>query len=164
MRNTLIIISFSIFATGCSGYVDDWPKLNDPLPDASERERIFTVADVKISSESMIDSPSLDLLTHQDRSAAIFINIKSAWVNFETALKAISTEDDTDDRLIAWSGSQLALSRVSAEINRLRNLIAVEVMPTSSEAESYGDDLKARLAENGDLIRAAKDKIESIKR
>ncbi len=163
MRKTLKVIIFSIALTGCSGYGGLWPKLNDPLPDASERSRIYDSTPMFDAPSATIESESVALADHKSRQNVIITDIEKAWLDFDNKIKTINSEADRDDKHIAWSGSQLALSRVSDEINKLRALASLPVSEKSVEADNHITALGAKLNSYDLRLDAAKENIASIR-
>ena len=156
MRKTLKTIIFSMALAGCSGYGGPWPKLTDPLPDASERSRINDSRPIDVAPSALEESESIDLALHKSRQNTITADIEKAWVTFDNKIKSIKGETDRDDKHIAWSGSQLALSRVSDEINKLRALASLPITEKSVEANNHLNSLSVKLNSHDQRLDAAK--------
>lgn len=163
MRNYLKILCFTAFLGGCSGYGGEWPSLSDPLPDESERERIFATADVKVGPESYAESETMNLASHETKQNSIAKEIANAIQEFNETFKSITEETDPEDRLIAWTGSQLALSRASATINRLRDLLNTSIEPASAESENYLKGLERAIGVYDHDLAKAKAALEAAK-
>lgn len=163
MRKTLKTIILSMALAGCSGYGGEWPKLNDPLPDASERHRVNDSRPMLTAPGATIESENIDLAHHKSRQNAITVGVEKAWQNFNSKIKAINNEADRDDKHIAWSGSQLALSRVSDEINKLRALVSLSITEKSVEADTYLNTIRAKLNDYDQRLDAAKKNIASLR-
>lgn len=163
MRKTLKTMIFSMALAGCSGYGGEWPRLNDPLPDASERSRINDSAPMLTAPSASIESESIDLAHHKNRQNTIVAEIEKAWQNFDSKIETIKNETDRDDKHIAWSGSQLALSRVSDHINTLRALGAVPIAPKSVGSDNHIKALRVKLNSYSQRLNAAKDTIANLR-
>lgn len=163
MRKTLKTIIFSIALAGCSGYGGEWPKLNDPLPDASERNRVNDGAPMLSAPNAPIESESIDLAHHKSRQNVIVAEIEKAWQAFDSKIEALKGEMDRDDKHIAWSGSQLALSRVSDEINTLRALGSLPITEKSVEADTHLNILRVKLNSYDQRLDAAKANIATLR-
>ena len=163
MHNTLKILAITLMLAGCSGYGDPWPKLNDPLPDPDERKLVRATADVKITPHTNIESKEMGFSAHRGQSLKIIKDIDAAWQVFHQGLENIAAENDPEDKRIAWTGTQLALSRVSAEVNRLRDLSEIPVEPDVTGDPDYMDSLKEKITRYDHALRDAKDKVRAQK-
>ena len=163
MHKALKIITFTLFLTSCSGYGGVWPKLNDPLPNASDRSRVSEAPHIEITQPGEIESESVSLSLHKSRSDVIFTDIEKEWEDFDSKLNAIKNETERDDKLIAWSGSQFTLSRISDEINKLRIWIEMPIAEPSSDVENYVKSIEARLAKHNQRLATAKETITALK-
>lgn len=163
MRKTLKTIILSMALAGCSGYGGPWPKLNDPLPDASERSRVNDSTPMLMAPNATIESKSIDLALHKSRQNLIATDIEKAWQDFDSKIKTIKDEADRDDKHIAWSGSQLALSRVSDEINKLRTLISLPITEKSVDGDNHLKALRVKLNSYDQRLNAAKKNIAALR-
>jgi hypothetical protein len=163
MRKRLKLIIFTLFITGCSGYGGEWPKLNDPLPDPKDRDRIHITSDIEVAPYEQIEYEAITLVEHKSRHTVIIADIEEAWQDFDTKINSITIETDPEDKIIAWSGSQLSLSRVSAEINNLRNLMEQPIIETSENSDLYIESLKTHLTTNDRRLITAKGNIAALK-
>lgn len=163
MHNTLKTLTLTLLLASCSGYGGIWPKLNDPLPDASERNRIRATPDTKIAPYEALESEAIDLALHKSRHNVIVADIAKAWSVFDDKMNSIENELDHEDKLIAWTGSQLALSRVSAEINKLRNLADQPIVAPSESAEIYLKSIATNLAKYDQRLNIEKENIAAKK-
>ena len=163
MRKTLKTIIFSMTLAGCSGYGGEWPKLNDPLPDASERSRVNDSWSIDAAPSALEESKSIDLALHKSRQNIITADIEKAWQTFDSKIQTIKDEADRDDKHIAWSGSQLALSRVSDEINKLRTLMNLPVTEKSVDGDKHLNALRVKLNSYDQRLNAAKENIATLR-
>ena len=163
MYKTLKILTITLLATGCSGYAGTWPNLNDPLPNPDERKRIHIISDVKISPFEEIDSKSISFTEHQNLTASVNLRIQDAWLAFDKIRSSIEAQGDAEDKLIAWTGSQLALSRVSDEVNELRGLFTKPISNANAETVLYQRSLEERLSQLDKQLSAAKEVLAAQK-
>lgn len=163
MHNTLKTLTLTLLLAGCSGYGGIWPKLNDPLPDASERNRIHATADIMVAPYEAVESEAIGLALHKSRHGVIVADIEKAWNVFDDKMNSIENELDQEDKLIAWTGSQLALSRVSAKINKLRDLADQPIIAPSESAEIYLKAIATNLAKHDLRLDIEKENIAAKK-
>ena len=163
MHNTLKTLTLALLLAGCSGYGGIWPKLNDPLPDASERSRIHATADIKVAPYEGVESKAIGLVLHKSRHDVIVADVEKAWNVFDDKIHSIENELDPEDKLIAWTGSQLALSRVSAEVNKLRDLADQPIVAPSESAEIYLKAIATELAKYDLRLNIEKENIVAKK-
>ncbi len=120
-----------IFVAACSSASGDWPNLSDPIPNASERERVVERAEptplyapeAPDRDNPLTQSVAIKLLT------TVRAEVKRAKETYIASKGAIAREKG-EEKEIAWHEAQLKLTRLSHNADRLDSI-------------TYADQLKA---------------------
>lgn len=119
-----VSLSCAFLLASCSGMSGDWPNLSDPLPDASERERVlergeptpFIAPDTQTRGNPLTQSTAIKLLTAVKADSA---QAKKVYLASKEAVDAAEGEE----KEIAWHETQLLLTRLSHNTDRLDSII-----------------------------------------
>lgn len=119
-----LALSCLFLVAGCGSTSGNWPNLSDPLPDASERERVIERANPSANTASpapargnpMTKSVAIKLLT------AVKADVENANKAYLSAKAAINTATG-EEKGIAWHEAQLLLTRLSHTTNKLDSII-----------------------------------------
>ena len=116
MRLKLVyIVGFAGFLSACTGAGGDWPKLTDPLPDPTARERVSVTSEPELAEESVI--PTITTISAEEAQqilGAAEETLAALQAEYQQTLKAIAGKEG-EAWQDAWHTAQLALTRLSQE-------------------------------------------------
>ena len=118
MKNSFVkYLALPLIMSACTATQGDWPSLNEPLPDISERQRITQTADPATTGAL---SPSADKTAKADPAViqGILDTIQEDYQAYETALQQHTTAG-MDEKAATWQTVQLYLTRLSHTVSAL---------------------------------------------
>lgn len=105
----------------------EWPNLSDPIPDASERNRV--VERSRPAAPIAVEAPANDsAMTGADATqlvTSVTQQVEKARKLYVSAKKEIETKAG-EEKLIAWHEAQLLLTRLSYSIEPLDSVLLAE--------------------------------------
>lgn len=130
---SLLLLSSLFFVSACSGTGGDWPNLSDPLPDASERERVLERAQpTKNSAPSTTERDNPMTVTVAIKLVtAVQADIENAQKKYLDVKNAITTAEG-EEKEIAWHEAQLLLTRLSHTADKLDSIIYAKQMKSEN--------------------------------
>lgn len=140
----LVITGLFIVLTGCSSYSEPWPSLTSPLPEKQARVSGSYAPAAPIVDYSAVDASRMSL----EEAVALYDGLPVAEdsQNLDqaaVALKAAKDSGDNEGYDLAWTKTQLYLSRLSQDLSQMKDILGV--IKQSGKSLKVQPELKAAI-------------------